>query len=291
MAKVITPSTSVLSSGGIHVGEWFFPDWKFGGHGITNVTKAIAQSVNTFFYAIGGGWDAIQGLGIDRLDQYFRLFGLGSKLGIDLPSEATGFVPSAGWKQRVKDEPWYIGDTYHVSIGQGDLTVTPLQAAVWTAIFANGGDLIRPHLVKQARSSTKVQQFNPPPITRQLVPKDIVGVVRNGMRETILSGSARGLQVSPWTIAGKTGTAQWGNGETTHAWFTGFAPYDDPRIAVVVLVEAGGEGTAAAAPVARDIMEAWLRAQGVKPDNGSYKTAPVVSASSTVQTAPVVSTP
>ncbi|HTK60351.1 MAG TPA: penicillin-binding transpeptidase domain-containing protein, partial [Candidatus Baltobacteraceae bacterium] len=186
------------------------------------------------------------------------------------------------WKQRVKGEAWYIGDTYHVSIGQGDLTVTPLQVAAWSSIFANGGDLIRPHVVKQVRSAKTVEQIDPTPIARQVVPKDVVDVVRKGMRETILSGSAQGLKVSPWTIAGKTGTAQWGNGEPTHAWFAGFAPYDDPKILVVVMVEAGGEGTTAAAPVARDIMEAWLRSQGVKPDNGSYRAPkPIDSASAT----------
>ena len=282
MAHVITPSTTVLSTGGIHVGAWFFPDWKTGGHGVTNVTKAIAQSINTFFYAVGGGWDTIQGLGIDRLDAYFKLFGLGAKLGIDLPGEASGFVPTADWKQRVKGEAWYIGDTYHVSIGQGDLTVTPLQVAAWTSIFANGGDLIRPHVVKQVRSSKTIEQIDPAPLARQVVPQDVVATVRKGMRETILSGSAQGLKISPWTIAGKTGTAQWGNGEPTHAWFAGFAPYDDPKILVVVMVEAGGEGTTAAAPVARDIMEAWLRSQGVKPDNGSYHAPkPIDAASST----------
>lgn len=280
MEHVITPSTTVLSTGGIRVGQWFFPDWKTGGHGVTNVTKAIAESINTFFYAVGGGWDTIEGLGIDRLDKYFRLFNLGQRLGIDLPGEAGGFVPTADWKQRVKDEAWYIGDTYHVSIGQGDLTVTPLQVAAWTSVFANGGDLIRPHVVKQIRSNKSVEQIDPAPIARQIVPKDVVDVVRQGLRQTILAGSAQGLKVSPWTIAGKTGTAQWGNGEPTHAWFAGYAPADDPKILVVVMVEAGGEGTTAAAPVARDIMEAWLRSQGVKPDNASYHAPKAIDAAS-----------
>ncbi len=281
MEGVITPSTTVRSTGGIRVGPWFFPDWKAGGHGITNVTKAIAQSVNTFFYAVGGGWDTIEGLGIDRLVPYFRRFGLGAKLGIDLPGEATGFVPTAEWKERVKNEAWYIGDTYHVSIGQGDLTVTPLQVAAWTSLFANGGNLVRPYVVKQVHSAKTIDQVNSTPLKTAVVPPDVLATVRQGMRETILSGSAQGLKISPWTIAGKTGTAQWGNGEPTHAWFAGFAPYNDPRIAVVVMVEAGGEGTTAAAPVARDIMEAWLRSQGVKPDNGAWRAPIVASASAT----------
>ncbi len=263
MEKTITPATTVLSTGGIHVGAWFFPDWKAGGHGVTNVVKAIAQSVNTFFYAVGGGWDKIEGLGIDRLDRYFHLFGLGAKLGIDLPGEGTGFVPTSDWKQRVKNEVWYIGDTYHVSIGQGDLTVTPLQVAAWTSVFANGGNLLHPHIVKSIRSDKTIEKIEPPPNASHIVPDDVVATVREGMRQTILSGSAQGLKTSPWAIAGKTGTAQWGNGQPTHAWFAGFAPYDDPKIVVVVMIEAGGEGTTAAAPVARDIMEAWLREQNV----------------------------
>ncbi len=281
MEGVITPSTTVLSTGGIHVGPWVFPDWKAGGHGTTDVVKAIAQSVNTFFYAVGGGWESIQGLGIGRLDAYFKLFHLGMRLGIDLPGEAAGFVPTEEWKQRVKGQPWYIGDTYHVSIGQGDLTVTPLQVAAWSAVFANGGDLIRPHVVRQIRSTKTVEQVDYAPIARRIVPKAVLDVVRKGMRETILSGSAQGLKISPWTIAGKTGTAQWGNGQPTHAWFAGFAPFDDPKILVVVMVEAGGEGTKAAAPVARDIMEAWLRSQDVPPDNGAYRGKPIDAASGT----------
>lgn len=257
--KVVTLGTTVRSTGGIRYGAWFFPDWKPGGHGTTNVIKAIAESVNTFFYAVGGGYEHIDGLGIGRLEEYFRKFGIGERLGIDLPGEGKGFVPSEAWKERVKDEPWYIGDTYHVAIGQGDLLATPLQVAAWTAVFANGGDLVRPHVVKQIRSEKTIERVAPEPVARQVVPPDVVEIVRRGMRETVLSGSARSLQASPWAMAGKTGTAQWRDGEPTHAWFTGFAPYDDPQIVVTVMIEAGGEGSRAATPVARDIMEAWLR--------------------------------
>lgn len=259
--KIVTKTTAIRSTGGIRYGAWFFPDWKPGGHGTTNVIKAIAESVNTFFYAIGGGWENIGGLGIAKLDEYYRKFGIGARLGIDLPGEGKGFVPNEAWKERVKDEVWYIGDTYHVSIGQGDLLSTPLQVAAWTAVFANGGNLVQPHVVKQIRSEKTTQQIAPEPIAEQIVPEEIVDIVRRGMREAVLSGSARSLQSSPWPMAGKTGTAQWREGEPTHAWFTGFAPYDDPQIVVTVLVEAGGEGSRAATPVARDIMEAWLRAR------------------------------
>ncbi len=256
---VVTPATTVLSTGGIHFGAWFFPDWKNGGHGVTNVTKAIAESVNTFFYAVGGGWDKIDGLGIARLVSWYRKFNLGSKLGIDLPGEAAGFVPDEAWKERVKDEVWYIGDTYHVAIGQGDMLATPLQVAEWTAVFANGGTLVRPHVVKQIRSEKTIEKIAPQPIATNVVSKDVLDVVRQGMRQTVLAGSAQSLKTSFTQIAGKTGTAQWSSDKPTHAWFAGFAPYDDPQIVVAVLVEAGGEGSHSSVPVARDIIEAWLR--------------------------------
>lgn len=249
---IADPATSFISSGGIRIGQWFFPDWKFGGHGVTNVVKAISESVNTYFYAIGGGWESFDGLGVERLGSYLRRFGLGSPLGIDLPGEASGFVPTIEWKEEAKGEPWYIGDTYHLAIGQGDVLVTPLQVASWTATFANGGDLVRPTLVKRDE---------PHILSAEVVPPDVVATVRRGMRETIIGqrGSARGLQTSFVEIAGKTGTAQWRQGEPNHAWFTGFAPYDDPEIVVTVLIEAGGEGSSVGAPTAREIIETWMR--------------------------------
>jgi len=232
---------------------------------MTNVTKAIAESINTFFYAIGGGWNNFQGLGITRLAEGFRRFGLGSKVGIDLPSERDGFVPTPEWKQRTQGTPWFIGDTYHTSIGQGGLEVTPLQDAVWTAVFANGGDLVRPHVVKELRGSTQTDQVPTSYVARQVVTPAIVDIVKKGMRQTVLAGSAQSLKASPWNIAGKTGTAQWNTKQANHAWFTGFAPYEDPQIVVTVLIEAGGEGSHSAVPVARDIIEAWLRKQKVPP--------------------------
>ncbi|HRT11421.1 MAG TPA: penicillin-binding protein 2, partial [Patescibacteria group bacterium] len=147
--KIITPSTSFLSTGGLRVGQWFFPDWKAGGHGWTNVTKAIAESVNTFFYYIGGGYEDFTGLGVERLGQYLQSFGLGRPTGIDLTGETSGFVPTAEWKEQTTGEPWYIGDTYHLAIGQGYLLVTPLQVANYTTAFANGGRIYQPRVVQE----------------------------------------------------------------------------------------------------------------------------------------------
>lgn len=260
--KVVLPSTTVRSSGGIRVGAWFFPDWKAGGHGTTNVVKALAQSVNTYFYMVGGGYSDFKGLGVDRLVSYFKKFGIGEPTGIDVFGERTGFVPSVAWKKDVKQEPWYIGDTYHISIGQGDILVTPLQVNVFTQYFANGGFNYRPHFVEiitdELREAPK--EIKPMIHKKDLVDKDVVNVVRQGMRETVVSGSARRLSTLPVPAAGKTGTAQWGTNASPHAWFTGWAPYDNPEIAITVLVEEGEEGSRAATPVAHEILK-WYFSQ------------------------------
>src|SRR3989344_273421 len=145
---VITRATSFISTGGLRIGQWFFPDWKTGGHGITNVTRAIAESINTFFYIIGGGYNDFSGLGITRLTQYLREFGFGAPTGIEVGGEAPGLVPTPDWKTENRNEQWYIGDTYHLAIGQGDFLVTPLQLVYAFSALANGGTLYRPFLVQ-----------------------------------------------------------------------------------------------------------------------------------------------
>ncbi|MBI4215671.1 MAG: penicillin-binding protein 2 [Parcubacteria group bacterium] len=251
---VVNFDTLVYSRGGIRIGQWFFPDWKAGGHGLVNVTRAIAESVNTFFYTIGGGWEKFDGLGVSRITRYAREFGLGGKLAVDLPGERGGFLPSPEWKESVKKEQWYIGDTYHLAIGQGDILVTPLQVAAYTAVFANNGTLYRPHLLFKIISSKTADQQVPPSILRQdIISQKNLNVVRLGMRKAVTSGSARSLNRSPLAIAGKTGTAQWGSQKKPHAWFTSFAPFERPKIVVTVLVEEGGEGSETAVPIAEEI--------------------------------------
>ncbi|MBI3115212.1 MAG: penicillin-binding protein 2 [Candidatus Kerfeldbacteria bacterium] len=254
--RIITPSTSVQSVGGIQIGQWFFPDWKPGGHGTTDVRKAIAESVNTFFYMVGGGTDDFRGLGIETMTTHVRRFGFGSATGIDLPGERSGFLPSMAWKEEVKGDRWYIGDTYHFAIGQGDLLVTPLQLASGVATIANGGTRYRPHLVSAITSAEgeTLKTFPPEVEDRRAAGTSSIGVVREGMRQTVLSGTAQSMQSVPVPVAGKTGTAQFGANDQTHSWLTAFAPYDEPTIALAVLVEAGGEGTDAALPVARSVL-------------------------------------
>lgn len=253
---LITAATTIFSTGGLTVGRSYFPDWKAGGHGITNVMKALADSVNSFFYIIGGGYDSypnIHPLGPDGIAAYARLFGFGAPTGIDLPGEASGLVPTPAWKQAVRGERWYIGDTYHLAIGQGDLLVTPLQIARMTAAVANGGRLVTPRLVA-ALGGPDGETVIPPQVDNpQVVPADVIDVIRRGMRQTVTAGSARSFSILPWPLAAKTGTAQWNSQKPPHAWFTSFGPYDNPEIVVTVVIEEGGEGSTAAAPVAKAI--------------------------------------
>lgn len=252
MEHVISSRTTVNSVGGIKLGQTFFPDWKAGGHGITDVRKAIAWSVNSFFYTIGGGYESFVGLGLQRLTDWMHRFGLGAKTGLDVPGEGVGLVPSEEWKRKVKGENWYVGDTYNLSIGQGDLLVTPLQVANFTSVVANGGHLVKPHIAQsemEAVSSTPIADAS------------AVQIVRLGMRDTVTYGSGRSLSDLPIAIAGKTGTAQWRSDKANHAWFTSFAPFDTPQIVVTVMIEEGGEGSSTAIPVARAIYSAWLKEQ------------------------------
>ncbi len=248
---IITPTTSFLSTGGLQLGNRFFPDWRAGGHGVTNVYHAIADSVNTFFYTIGGGYDTFQGLGVDRLMDWASTFGLGTQSGLDLPGEADGFLPSKAWKEAEKGEPWYVGDTYNVSIGQGDLLVTPVQIARMTAVFANGGTLVTPHVIANVDMASRV-----------IVGSDVATVVRDAMRQTITNGSATSLQSVPVAIAGKTGTAQWSTTSPPHSWFTGFAPFDNPSLVITVIVEDGGN-QALAIPISRDVLTWYFSQPGM----------------------------
>lgn len=255
---IVTPTTTVFSSGGLRLGQWFFPDWKAGGHGITNVKKAIAESVNTFFYMIGGGYESFHGMGIEGLEEIARGFGIGSKLGIDLPAEGKGNFPNPEWKKRVENLPWYIGDTYNTAIGQGGTLVTPLQVAAYTSAIANGGTLYAPTMVESFVSPTDRATPNPRRVIRSdILPKDAIDVVRAGMRDTVLVGVAKSLQSLPIAVAGKTGTAQFSSKKDPHAWFTCFAPYENPELVITVLVEEGKEGSRAATPVAREILRYW----------------------------------
>jgi penicillin-binding protein 2 len=254
----ISPVTRLdTSSGVIQIGEWRFPDWKV--HGVTDVKLALAESNDIFFYALGGGYQGIPGLGIERLQAWLTKFGFGAPTGIDIPGEVAGLVPSDSWKRQRFGEGWYIGDSYHLAIGQGYFLATPLQLALATTAVANGGELLTPYLVTARESSTGARTVLHEKSVRrgQLVDPAILRVIREGLRLTVTGGTARSLQAVPVPVAGKTGTAQFGSQNETHSWFTGFAPADNPEIVVTILVEGGGESSDAAVPVANRFLTDW----------------------------------
>lgn len=258
---VVTPSTTVVSSGGLTIGADTFPDWKAGGHGVTDLNKALAESVNTYFYILGGGYQGRPGLGVDRIVEYLQRFGWGSRLGLDLPGEASGFLPTKDWRTNIRPSPWRLGDTYHLAIGQGDLQVTPLQVVMAMAAIANGGTLYQPqlvHAIVDARGRT-IQTVEPKALRLVDPQSSDITAVRNAMRQGVLNGSSRALQSLPVSAAGKTGTAQFGNQGKTHAWFAAFAPFDNPQIVIDVLIEGGGEGNATALPVAKDALQWYFQ--------------------------------
>ena len=222
---------------------WTFADWK--AHGIVDMIKAIAESCDVYFYTIGGGYGNIEGLGIERIKKYLEIFGWGQKTGIDLPGEKTGFLPSPQWKEETKNEEWFVGDTYNASIGQGDITMSLLQLTSAIGAIANNGKLYQPQSIQSAQ---------PKLIRENFIESEYLETVRKGMREVIVSGSGKLLNDLPVSSAGKTGTAQTAKNKSPHAWFTVFAPYENPEIVLTILIENGGEGSSTAAPVAKEVL-------------------------------------
>lgn len=272
---VINENTVITDRGVLVIPNQFDPSvsynfygWKRTGLGPMNVRSAIAESSDIFFYVVSGGHPSspVKGLGIERLARWYRRFGVGAQTGIDLAGEKPGLVPDPAWKtQHFKNNrilsQWYLGDTYHVGIGQGDMLVTPLQVAVWTAAVANGGTAYRPTLLRSVAdgSGREIFKSNPEPLVVRVASEHTVKVVQEGMRQTVLSGSGRQLMDLSVSSAGKTGTSQFDGSDPsrTHAWFTAYAPFENPEVVVTVLVEAGGEGHAAAVPIAKDILSWW----------------------------------
>jgi penicillin-binding protein 2 len=252
---VITPDTTFFCPGYLSIYNTVFRCHRAAGHGVMNVTKALQQSCNVFFYEVGVR------LEIERIARYAKMLGLGAPTGVDLPHEASGLMPSPDWKERVLKTKWYAGETVSVAIGQGQVTVTPIQMARIAAFVATGR-LPRPHLVKAIGG---VPVAVPEPESLPIKPETLA-IVREGMREVVNEmGTGWRAQLPGITVCGKTGSAQVvahallarhaGNqAMLPHGWFIGFAPKDHPRIAVAVLVEHGGSGGEAAAPVAHDIL-------------------------------------
>jgi penicillin-binding protein 2 len=262
------PHTSVSCSGSQYFYGRPFRCWKKGGHGTVDAHAAIKLSCDIYFYTLG------QKMGIDKIAKYARLFGLGSTTGIDIEGEKKGNVPDNAWSEKVRHQRWYPGETISVSIGQGPVLVTPLQMAELTAMVANGGYKVVPHLVKDAQL--------PPPEHVDLDP-EALRIVRGGMYGVVNEpgGTAYGSARLPGVdIAGKSGTVQViAQAQRTeehnlpfkyrdHAWFTSFAPVDDPKLVVTVFAEHGGGGSKVAAPIAQALYAKYFGIDnGKSPDN------------------------
>lgn len=238
--------------------SYTFHDWR--AHGWVDLREAIAKSCNVYFYTIGGGYKDQEGLGIEGIKKYAQKLGFSETTNIDLPGEVKGRIPDPEWKKEKKGDKWYIGDTYNASIGQGDITVTPLQIAQMTAFFASGGKYFEPHLLKKVlgKDDKVIKEFDPQEPKKLDFSPENIKVVREGMRQTVTYGTARWLSWLPVKIAGKTGTAQFGTKGATHAWFTSFAPYEEPEIVLTILIEEGGERGGLAVQAAKEIYEQWL---------------------------------
>ena len=266
--KAVTPATEIFSGPAFRFAGRDYRDWKVEGHGYINVKRAIIESSDTFFYQTG------LKLGVDTLARYAESFGFGSRTGIELLNEKSGLVPSSAWKKKAFGERWYEGETISVSVGQGYMLATPLQLANAYAAIANGGTLYTPQLIERIESGGKTLRESAPRAKGRLSVSDKnLALVKEGLLGVVTDdqGTARSLQYARLGIAGKTGTAQvkrmvereknvskieyrWRD----HAWFAGYAPYDNPQIAVAVIVEHGGFGSATAAPIAREIFKAYL---------------------------------
>ena len=254
---VIDPYTKIQCTGGLDYGKWSFGCWEKRGHGSVDMHRALVESCDVYFYEVG------KRLGIDRIRKYAILFGLGRETGIELMpvKERKGIIPNAEWKKEKVKLPWYLGDTFNSAIGQGFITTTPIQAAMMTATFANGGYIYKPTLI--AGSYEPIEKITLKPETIRIVGDALSGVVNEP------SGTAKSSISSIAKIAGKTGTAQvvgkeknvTGERFANHAWFVAYAPVDKPEIAVSVFVEHGGSGGAIAAPIAKKAIEAYFQSK------------------------------
>jgi penicillin-binding protein 2 len=268
---IASASTTITSLGSIRVqnqynpSEFFiFRDWA--ALGTLDFYRGVAMSSDVYFYYLAGGYsedgrDLFQGMGAATLSSWAKRFGLGEVTGIDLPGESAGVVPDPEWKEETVGTPWVLGDTYNFGIGQGYVATTPLQMALVTAAVANGGNVLIPHVVKEVRDG----DGNVLPLTRQNIRRNLnvdtrnLNVMREGMRQAIDTGTATTAKSRFTAVAGKTGTAEFGERRPDgsyqeHGWFTGYAPFNNPEIAVAVFLETGG-GALTAAPVAGRIFD------------------------------------
>lgn len=247
--KVINKDTLYKDQGFIEIktsyGQFTYNNWYFTQYGRTegeiNIVKALARSTDTFFYDLG------EQIGIDGLDLWARKLGLNETSGVDLPGETEGLIPNPLWKEKTKGEKWFLGNTYHVAIGQGDVELSPLAVNNLTRIIANGGLECSPRVVGIA----KCEDLNLEDEVLEIIKEGMVGACSQG-------GTGYTFFDFKRPVACKTGTAETWEKDVTHAWFTFFTPVENPQIIVTVLVEGGGEGSKTAGPIARSIADYWF---------------------------------
>jgi penicillin-binding protein 2 len=307
---VISPNRQLNAPGEIIIPNRFAPNdpgrsqsfvcWinqQSGEHGLVNAFQALAFSCDIYFYKVTGGFDqdgeAVDGVGVDALRRYAEMFGFNRILGVELPGEAPGFIPSQQWKRATRGQPWSTGDDYNLAIGQGFATSTPLQQAMMTSAIANGGFLYQPTLVREITDAEGniIQPFEPRILNALDVDREYIDVIREGMFAVNQPGgtaaSVEWLEQYGITIAGKTGTAEYcdniaiargwcieGEILPTHAWYVAYAPYENPEIAVAAFIFNGGEGSEWAAPVVRDVIAAYFNVGIFGPGNDPLPETP-----------------
>ncbi len=258
--KIISPEQGILSTGKLVLPNPYDPenpsifrDWTV--HGWVDMRTAIAVSSDEYFYTIGGGFGGQKGLGIAKIDQYSKLFGMEERTGIDLKGEVEGVIPTPEWKERIfgVDDPWRIGNTYHTSIGQFGFLITPLQAVRFTAAIANGGKLLKPQLL--ASSTAEFRQIG--------IPEAYFKVAREGMRMAVISdrpdATVKALNIPGIKISAKTGTAQLGSrNEYMNSWSVGYWPAENPKYAYAVVLEKAPAGTNSGAAPGLQPFFYWL---------------------------------
>jgi len=258
---IITPEKQIFSPGYISIpNPWnpsqptIFRDYQ--AHGWRDMREAIGVSSNVYFYAIGGGYEDQEGLGVRRIRHYLNLFGWEERTGIDLPGEKKGFIPSPEWKEDNLNDIWRVGDTYNLSIGQGYLTTTPLQAASSYAALVNGGRVLSPRILKEIidDEGNSIKKNGVEVRREDFVSPENLEVVKEGMRKATTMGTARSLQALPVEAGAKTGTSQTSVEGKNINWVTVFAPYDDPEIVITTMIK-GVEGvTPVSTHLTRDIL-------------------------------------
>ncbi len=302
---VITPETVFYCTGSLSFGNRTYGCWRKTGHGAVDLHRALRESCDVYFYQVG------QRLGVDTLARYARSLGLGSITGVELEHEKPGLIPTTTWKLRKYKEPWQEGETLSVAIGQGFDLTTPLQVCRMTAATVNGGVVYQPRLIESIKDpdGNLIKQFPPEEVGKVLGTKKELQLIRDGLVAVVNEphGTASIARMKDVVVGGKTGTAQVvhlsqfkdAKGDDIpykyrdHAWFTSFAPAEAPEIAVTVLVEHGGHGGSAAAPIAKDVLERYfaLKKERAAGAAGATSATGATSAAASTTAAPVAAAP